>query len=54
MAEMVEFRILRGGNRIKSTVTILNFRRAHLNLFRYLLGRILWELVLERRAVLES
>lgn len=29
-------------------------RRLDFNLFRYLLGRILWELDLKRRAVLES
>lgn len=47
--EMLEFRILRGENRTKSMVTVLNFRKSDFDLFRYPLGRILWELVLERR-----
>lgn len=50
---MVEFRILRGGNKANSRITALDFRREDFCLFRDPLGRIP-ERVLERRGVQES
>jgi len=47
--EMMEFRILRGGNKAKRKITSLDFRRADFGHFRDLLGRILWNMVLEIR-----
>ncbi|KAK4823788.1 hypothetical protein QYF61_006510 [Mycteria americana] len=43
--DMVDFRILRGRRRVKSKLTILDFRRADFGLFKdlYLLGRVLWD-----------
>jgi len=38
--EMVEFRILRGGSRTISRITILDFRRDNFGLCKGLLGRI--------------
>lgn len=45
----VKFRILRGQKAAKSRITTLGFRKADLGLFRDLVGRIPWEIVLERR-----
>ena len=39
--EMVEFRILHGGSRAVSRITVLDFTRANFGLFRDLLGGIL-------------
>jgi len=39
--EMVEFRILSGGRRVKSRLPILDFRRADFGLLKDLLGRVL-------------
>jgi len=36
--EMVEFKILRAGRRVKSKLTTLDFRRADFGLFKDLLG----------------
>ena len=47
--EMVEFRILRAGRRLKSKLTALDFRRADSGLFRDLLGRAPWDQALEGR-----
>ena len=47
--EMVELRILRGGNKANGRITTPNFRRADFGLCRDLLGRIPWETVLESR-----
>ncbi|PKU29819.1 rna-directed dna polymerase from mobile element jockey-like [Limosa lapponica baueri] len=47
--EMVELRILRGGNKANGRITTPNFRRADFSLCRDLLGRIPWETVLESR-----
>jgi len=52
--EMVEFRILCGGNRARSRITILDFRRTNFVLFKELLGRIPWVRALEGRGVQES
>lgn len=49
--EMVLLRILRGGNKARSQITILEFRRADFGLFRNLLGRIPWDTVLVQRGV---
>ncbi|GAB0204060.1 protein Hook 3-like [Grus japonensis] len=51
--EMVEFRILRAGRRVKSKLTTLDFRRADFGLFRDLLGRVPWDKALEGREVQE-
>lgn len=40
--ETLEFTILRGGNKTKSRIMVLNFRRKNSDLFRYPLGRILF------------
>lgn len=44
--EMVEFRILGGGNRAKSRTTTLDFIKEDINLFRDLTGRIIWSMSL--------
>jgi len=49
--EIVEFRIPRKGNRVKSRTITLDFRRADFNLFRDLTERITWDMSLERRGV---
>lgn len=46
----LEFSILRG-SRAKSRSTTLDFRRANLSHFRDLLGRIPWDMTVERRGV---
>lgn len=46
--EMMEFRILRGGSKVKSKTT-LDVRTGDYNLFRDLLGKIPWDTNLERR-----
>lgn len=40
--ETSEFTILRGGNKTKSRIMVLNFRRKNSDLFRYSLGGILF------------
>lgn len=47
--QMVGFRILREGIKASSRFTILDFRRADF----HQLGRILWDMVLDRRVVWE-
>lgn len=49
--EMVEFRILIGGSNTKSRITALNFGKGG---FIGLLGRILWDIVLEGRGIQEN
>jgi len=51
---MVNFRILRRGNRARSRITTLDFRRANFGLFKELLGGIPWVRALEGRGVQES
>lgn len=46
--EIVEFRILQAG-KVKSKLTTLDFRRADFDLFKDLLGRVLWDKTLEGR-----
>lgn len=46
---VMEFRILREGNRAKSRITALDFRTADFGLYRDLLGRMPWDTVVERR-----
>lgn len=45
----MKFRILRRGNRAKSKITMLDFRRMDFGLFSDLLGRILSKKALEER-----
>lgn len=45
---MVEFRSLKEGRRAKNRVTVLNFRKGGFALCRDLLGRITWDMALER------
>ena len=52
--EIVEFRIVRGWSRVKSKITVLDFRRADFGLFRYLLGRVPLDKALEGRGTQES
>jgi len=52
--EMVQFRIMRGGNRVVSKIKTLDFRRANFGLFKDLLGGIPWVRALEGRRVQES
>lgn len=49
--EMVEFRILKRGNKAKGRITTTDFRRAHFGVFRHQLERIPWETALKRREV---
>lgn len=49
--EMVELRILRGGDEAKSRITALDFKTADFALCRDLLRGILWGVVHERREV---
>jgi len=51
--EMVNFRILRGGNRAISRIEILDFRRANFGLFKQLLEGIPWARALKGRGVQE-
>lgn len=50
--EVVEFRILRGQNKLNSHITTLDFRRA--DLIRILLGGSPWEMILERGEVQDN
>jgi len=52
--EMVEFRILGGGSTTMSRIKTLDFKRANFDLFKDLLGGILWVRALEVRGVQES
>ena len=52
--EMVEFKILRKRRRVKNKVTALEFRSVDFRIFKNLLGRILWDRVLEGRKAQES
>ena len=52
--EIMEFRILREGNQAKSRIITLDFRIAGFDLFRDLLERVPWDMVLERDVVKES
>jgi len=49
--EIVEFRILRGGSRVISRISTLDFRRANSGLFKDLVGGIPWVRTLEGRGV---
>jgi len=51
--EIVEFRILRGGSRVKSRIKTLDLWRADFALFKELLGGIPWARALEGRGVQE-
>jgi len=51
---MVEFKILRVSERVHSKLATLGFRRADLELFRELLGRVTWEKALEGKGAQES
>ena len=51
---LVQFEILRVTGPAKSKVRTLNFSRAHLRLFKGLLGEILWEAVLRDKGVEQS
>lgn len=44
--ETVEFQVLRAQRRAKSKLTAPGFRRADFGLFKYLLGRVLWDKIL--------
>lgn len=46
--EMVEFRVLRGGNKAKIRTATIDFRRVELGLSRNLLEGIPWETALEK------
>ena len=46
--EMIEFRILKEGNKAKSSITASGFRRADFGIFRDLFGRSPQETILER------
>ena len=52
--EKVEFSILGEVRRGISKTAVLDFRRADLELFRTLVGRVLWETVLKSRGVQEG
>lgn len=45
---IAEFSTLHGGSRAASEMEILDFRRDNINLFKDLLGRLLWEQALQR------
>lgn len=47
--KMVEFYILRGGKKAKSGIISPNFSRRESDLFKDLLGRITWQMVVERK-----
>lgn len=51
--EMVELRILRAGNRAKSKLTTLDYRRADFDLFIHLLWRASWDNALEGKETQE-
>jgi len=44
---MMVLRILRSWRRTKSKITVLNFRRPNIGLFKDLLGRVQWDKALE-------
>jgi len=52
--EMVEFKILCGRSKAKSSIATLDFWRANFNLFWDLLGGISWARVLEGKGTHES
>ena len=49
--DMVEFSVLGGGRRGNSKTATLDFRRADFELFRRLVGRVLWSSVFESKGV---
>jgi len=51
---MVEFRILHGESRAISRIKTLDLRRANFDLFKELLGGILWATAVEGKGVQES
>lgn len=51
---MISFRILRGGSKVVSRTTALDFRRADTTLSRDLFIRTSWDVALERRGIQES
>lgn len=50
---MVEFRILRGGKKINSRITTLDLERAEFGVFRNLLGKVSWNVVLKKRGMVD-
>ncbi|PKU38766.1 glycerol kinase [Limosa lapponica baueri] len=52
--EVMVFRIMKAGRRVKSKLTMLNFRRVDFDLFKDLLGRVPWDMVLDGRGAQES
>jgi len=52
--KIVEFRLMRGGNRVKCETTALEFNRADFALFMGLLERVPWYQGLEAREVEET
>ena len=50
----LEFRSVRGGNKANSRITTLDFKRTTFGLFKDLLGRIQWEVVMENRGFRRS
>ena len=52
--KMVEFTILGKARKGTSKTAVLDFRRADFELFRTLLGRVPWEVVLKGRVVQEG
>ncbi|KAJ7410474.1 mitochondria-eating protein [Willisornis vidua] len=52
--DAVEFEILGATRRVISNLATLHFRRANFGLFKDLLGRVLWDIVLEEREAQES
>ena len=52
--KMVEFKILRVSERVHSKLATLGFRRADLELFRELLGRVTWDKVVEYSKTISS
>lgn len=49
--EVMDFRILGGGSKVKSRASNMDFRRANFNLFRYLFGKIPKDTILLRRGI---
>lgn len=52
--ELLEFRILRTGTKMKSKLTTLDFKRVYFGLFRDLLGRVPWDKGMEGRGAQEQ
>ena len=52
--EIVEFSILGDVRRVTSKTAILNFKRADFDLFRTLVARVTWELLLKDKGVQEA